>query len=75
MNLNGSFGELTIINELNYSFNSVDNARTYLLEKNLSNECVPISGHGVLQNGQPLAVFGASGGATGVHSHSAVRKH
>lgn len=72
MKLNGPFGELEVINEPNYSFDSTDNTRTYLFERYLSRESPPVSAHGVLQDGQPLAVFGACGGATGVHPHSAV---
>lgn len=65
-------GQVEVVNEPTYSFGSVDNVRSYPFEKNLASESHPTSIHGVLLNGQPLAVFGGDGGTTGVHSHSLI---
>ena len=40
--------------------------------KNLDSESSPVSVHGVFLNENPIAVFGTTGGASGVHEHSAL---
>jgi hypothetical protein len=72
MKLHAVTGDIEVIDELCYSFGSEDNLRAYPVELYLSKEPAMVSAHGVLLNGEPLAVFGASGGATGIHAHSAV---
>jgi hypothetical protein len=72
MSITTQFGEVTIVDEPTYTFGSADNVRTYPHARNLSPRSRPVSIHGVLVNEEPLAVFGATGGATGVHDHSAV---
>lgn len=59
---------IEIINEQCFTFGSSDNARRYTFELDLSGDYLPSSVHGVIVDGEPVAVFGASGGATGVHS-------
>jgi hypothetical protein len=53
--------QLTIVYEPTYTFGSADNVRDYPHENNLSHSNKPLSAHGVLLNGNPLVVFGASG--------------
>jgi hypothetical protein len=65
-------GEISLIDEPTYSFGSADNVRSYPFAKSLDVPAHPVSVHGVLLDGEPLAVFGATGGATGVHYHSAL---
>jgi hypothetical protein len=65
-------GHIELVNEPAYTFGSTDNVRRYGFSKHLDNKCGPTSVHGVLLNGEPLAVFGDSGGCSGVHAHSAV---
>lgn len=72
MKLSTDAGEVEYVNEPAYTFGSSDNPRTYQFAKNLDAGSRPSSVHGVLLNGEPLAVFGANGGATGVHSHAAL---
>jgi hypothetical protein len=71
MDLTTDIGEISVVDERAYTFGSADNTRGYPFAHSLGSE-EPVSIHGVLLNGQPLAVFGASGGATGVHEHSAL---
>jgi hypothetical protein len=52
-------------------FGSADNVREYAFAKRLSNEDASNAIHGILLNGQPLAVFGDYR-CTAVHQHSAV---
>ena len=60
-----------ILNEPSYSFKSANNPRSYPFKLNLTAEAErPSSIHGVLIDGTPAAIFGAGGGATGVHEHS-----
>ncbi|WP_426344354.1 hypothetical protein ACN9MU_07255 [Pseudoduganella sp. R-32] len=61
---------IEIINEPRYSFGSSDNARRYSVELDLSGDYRPSSAHGVMIDGDPVAVIGAGGGATGVHSNT-----
>ncbi len=72
MKLTSSVGEITIINEPTYTFGSADNARWYPIAENLDSPAKPCSVHGIALDGELVAVFGATGGATGVHQHSAV---
>ena len=64
--------QVSIVSEPAYGFGSTDNVRTYPFALNLDSAARPVSVHGVLIDGEPLAVFGASGGATGLHEHSAL---
>ena len=65
-------GELAIVDERAFTFGSADNVRIYPVEVFLRCTGRPVSVHGLLLDGTPLAVFGAAAGATGVHEHSAV---
>ncbi len=62
--------EIEIVNEATYTFGSNDNSRFYPFELDLSRPWQLSSIHGIVLDGEPAAVFGASGGATGVHEHS-----
>ena len=64
--------QVSIVSEPAYGFDSADNVRAYPFALDLDSTARPVSVHGVLVDGEPLAVFGASGGATGVHEHSAL---
>jgi hypothetical protein len=66
------FGNVGIVNEPTYSFGSGDNLRRYEQEKNLQEVYRPTSVHGVFLDDEPLAVFGAAGGCSAVHRHSAL---
>jgi len=72
LNIATPYGEISVINEPAYSFGSADNVRTYPFAKCLMPGARPISVHGLLLNDKPLAAFGATGGATGIHEHSAL---
>lgn len=72
MILRTELGDVSVINEPTYTFGSSDNVRSYPFEKNLDSESSPVSVHSVFLNENPIAVFGATGGASGVHEHSAV---
>lgn len=72
MKITTQYGEVTIVDEPTYTFGSADNVRPYACAKNLSGGSRPVSVHGILLNEAPLLVVGGSGGATGVHSHSAL---
>lgn len=66
-------GDVEIVDEESYSFGSADNARRYALEVLLEPGTTyrPATAHGVLLNGDPLAVFGDSR-CTGLHANSAI---
>ena len=64
-------GQVTIFDEPTYSFGSADNLRTYDTEIRLDNANLT-SVHGVRTDGKWSAVFGASGGCSTVHQHSAI---
>ena len=64
-------GQVTIFDEPTYSFGSADNLRTYDTEIRLDNEHLT-SVHGVRSDGEWSSVFGASGGRSTVHQHSAI---
>lgn len=72
MNIDTRFGDVTIVDEPRYTFDSADNTRTYPYATNLDSSARPVSIHGVLLDKKPLIVIGASGGPTGVHDHSAL---
>ena len=66
------FGEVKIVDEPTYTFGSADNFRRYTQEINLP-PCEGITSvHGLLINDEPIGVFGAGGGASAVHAHSAL---
>jgi outer membrane protein assembly factor BamB len=64
-------GQVEIVDEPTYSFGSADNLRKYGTEIRLDNAHLN-SVHGVRADGKWSAVFGASGGCSGVHQHSAI---
>jgi hypothetical protein len=64
-------GQVTIFDEPTYSFGSADNLRTYDTEIRLDSEHLT-SVHGVRSEGEWSSVFGASGGCSAVHQHSAI---
>ena len=64
-------GQVTIVDEPTYSFGSADNLRTYDTETRLDSENLT-SVHGVRIDGKWSSVFGASGGRSTVHQHSAI---
>ena len=72
MQIDCSGCHIELIDEPAYTFGSTDNVRRYGFSKHLDNESGPTSVHGVLLNGEPLAVLGDSGGCSGVHAHSAI---
>lgn len=65
-------GEITIVDEPAYAFGSAANVRQYAQEMNLQPLYAPTSVHGMFLNDVPVAVFGAAGGCSAVHEHSAV---
>lgn len=65
-------GEVTIVDEPAYTFGSADNVRQYGQEMNLQPSFLPTSVHGVFLNGEPVVVFGAPGGCSAIHEHSAL---
>lgn len=71
MQIETDAGIVEVINEPAYTFGSADNVRSYEIEHDLSTESAPSSVHGLILDGVPIAVFGRSGGASGVHEHSA----
>jgi hypothetical protein len=73
MQLDTPMGTLQFVNEAGHTFGSVDNVRRYPFSKAPSDGYIS-STHGVLLNGEPLAVFGNGGGASGIHAHSAVSR-
>ena len=62
--------KITLRDEPSYAFGSVDNERSYPNEWLIEKEYRPSSNHGVLLGGEPFAVIGAGGGASGIHRHS-----
>jgi hypothetical protein len=72
MKLATPHGQITVVNETAYTFGSTDNARSYPYSKTLGEASQPASVHGLLLGDEPLAVFGATGGSTSVHEHSAL---
>ena len=71
MRLNSEFGEIEIVDEPTYTFCSQDNPRSYPFELDLSNDGRPNAIHGVLLDGEPVAVFGDYR-CSAVHQHSAI---
>jgi outer membrane protein assembly factor BamB len=64
-------GQVAIFDEPTYSFGSADNLRTYDTEIRLDSENL-YSVHGVRTDGKWSAIFGAGGGPSTVHQHSAI---
>ncbi len=60
-----------MLDEPTYSFKSADNLRRYESEVRMD-DSTPYSIHGVSIDGQWSVIFGAGGGPTSVHRHSAV---
>jgi hypothetical protein len=71
--LDTPWGQVSLVNEPTYTFGSADNARRYDAEFAFDRDR-PSSIHGVCVEGRWRGVFGGSGGATGVHAHSAVAR-
>ena len=71
MRIVGDLGTIELVNEPMYTFGSTDNTRSYPFARNLASRDRASSVHGLLLNGEPIAVFGSGGGASGVHAHSA----
>ncbi len=67
---NTDAGTVELRNEPAYTFGSADNTRKYRFEWNFTDNRRPSSIHGVVIDGDPLAIFGAGGGASGVHERS-----
>lgn len=74
MHLASPIGIIRVVNEPTYSIGSRDNVRTYPLEMELAPGSRPTSIHGVLLDDASVAVLSNSGGASGVHEHSALFK-
>ncbi len=65
---------IKVVNEPAYAFGSPDNVRQYPFEFDFSGGYRATSVHGVLIEDEPIAVFGAGGGTTGVHVNSLLRR-
>lgn len=61
---------IEIIDEPTFTFGSSDNPRRYPHERNLDAGERPCATHGVVVDGVPTAVVGASGGVTAAHPGS-----
>ena len=69
-------GVVELLNERAYTFDSADNARKYHFARNFAEGSRPYSIHGIVLDGEPLAVFGASVRDkldTQIHKKSAAR--
>ena len=75
MRFNTSAGVVELCSEHGYTFCSADNVRKYRFERNFTDNRRPSSIHGVILDGDPLAIFGAGGGLSGVHDSSLVYIH
>ncbi len=64
-------GSIAIVDEPTYTFGSADNKHHYPHEVPVGRDFPPCTAHGVLLNGEPLAVFGDFR-CSGVHPHSAL---
>jgi len=71
MRLSSEVGQIEIVNEPTYTFGSADNLRQYPSAFDLSNGGRPNAIHGVLLDGEPVAVFSDCRCST-VHQHSAI---
>jgi hypothetical protein len=69
--LTSEFGEIDIVDEPTHIFGSQDNVRSYPFTLDLSNGGRPNAIHGVLLEGEPVAVFGDYR-CSAVHQHSAI---
>jgi hypothetical protein len=63
---------IEVVNESKYSLGSADNIRNYPSEIDLSEDGYHSSKHGLVMDGDPVALCAAAGGGTTVHDHSAV---
>ena len=72
LKLSSRAGEILVVNEVTHTFGSADNLHAYPDEVDLSQDGYRASAHGVWLDGNPVAVFSSSGGATGVHPYSAL---
>lgn len=72
INLASDLGEVVIVDERTYAFGSADNVRQYAQEVRLQPVYDSTSAHGVFLRGEPMVVFGAPGGCSAVHEHSAL---
>ncbi len=64
-------GKVAVLDEPTYSFGSADNIRNYDAEIQLDSDNLT-SAHGVKIDGKWSAIFGAGGGPSAIHQHSAV---
>jgi len=71
MRLSSEVGQIEIVNEPTYTFGSADNIRRYPFAVNLSSDGRLAAIHGVLVDGEPVAVF-SDYRCSGVHQHSAI---
>jgi hypothetical protein len=65
---------IEILDEPAYTFGSSDHPRRYRFELDLSGDYRQSSVHGVVIDGQPVAVFGACGGATRPHPNALLER-
>jgi hypothetical protein len=73
--VNTNAGVVELCSEHGYTFGSADNVRKYRFERNFTDSRRPSSIHGVILDGDPLAIFGAGGGPSGVHDGSLAYIH
>ncbi len=66
---------IEIIDEPTYTFGSSKNLRHYPIEIDLSDGDLHTSVHGVVIDSQPVAVFGACGGASRPNSNSLLKQN
>lgn len=67
-----NYGVIEVVDERSHTLGSADNVQRYSTEVNLDPQGRPSSLHGLRVDGYPLAVFANTGGASGVHQHSAL---
>ena len=67
-----SFGEITIVHELTYSFRSTDNVISYPRETIKPDGGAIQTCYGLVMNGSPQVLVAVGGGATSLHAHSVV---
>jgi hypothetical protein len=65
-------GNVTLLDEFAYCWGKGDKLRSYAQEPDIDPLGGPTSMLGLILNNEPLALFGAGGGGSGVHAHSAV---
>ena len=72
MKIGTKFGKVSIADEPTYTFGSVDNTIMYPVELQRPAGEIANTAHGVWIEEAPVAIFGTSRGATGVHEHTAI---